>query len=87
MQSCLEQLFSKKVKDCNIIVAFYFILQDILTDLNAEGEPLPIRPVNEEWMGHKVIDCNNQYLNETFPNIETMILIGNTCSYTIMYLK
>ena len=29
-------------------------LQDILTDLNAEGEPLPIRPVNEEWMGHKV---------------------------------
>ena len=28
--------------------------QDIVTDLNAEGEPLPIRPINEEWIGHKV---------------------------------
>ena len=26
----------------------------MITDLNAEGEPLPIRPVNEEWIGHKV---------------------------------
>ena len=25
-----------------------------MTDLNAESEPLPIRPVKEEWMGHKV---------------------------------
>lgn len=28
-------------------------LKDVITDLNAEGEPLPIRPVNEEWIGHK----------------------------------
>ena len=30
------------------------LLQDLMTDLNAESEPLPIRPVKEEWMGHKV---------------------------------
>ena len=28
--------------------------QDVVTDLNAEGEPLPIRPINEDWLGHKV---------------------------------
>ncbi len=30
------------------------LLQDVITDLNAEGEPLPIRPINEDWIGHKV---------------------------------
>ena len=33
---------------------FFYIFQDIITDLNAEGEPLPIRPINEDWIGHKV---------------------------------
>ena len=31
------------------------LFQDLMTDLNAESEPLPIRPVREEWMGHKVM--------------------------------
>ena len=30
------------------------ILQDIMTDLNAESELLPLKPVQEEWKGHKV---------------------------------
>lgn len=28
-------------------------LQDVLTDLNAEGEPLPTNPPHEDWLGHK----------------------------------
>lgn len=28
-------------------------MQDILTDLNAEGEPLPLNPPREDWLGHK----------------------------------
>ncbi|KAL3227234.1 hypothetical protein MRX96_024201 [Rhipicephalus microplus] len=28
-------------------------LQDVLTDLNAEGEPLPVNPPHEDWLGHK----------------------------------
>lgn len=28
-------------------------MQDILTDLNAEGETLPLHPPQEEWLGHK----------------------------------
>ena len=28
--------------------------QDIITDLNAESEILPLEPVNEDWKGHKV---------------------------------
>lgn len=28
-------------------------MQDILTDLNAEGEVLPIEPAREDWLGHK----------------------------------
>lgn len=29
------------------------ILQDVLTDLNAEGECLPLNPPQEDWLGHK----------------------------------
>jgi sn1-specific diacylglycerol lipase len=28
-------------------------LQDVLTDLNAEGEPLPLNSPREEFLGHK----------------------------------
>lgn len=28
-------------------------LQDIITDLNADGEPLPVDPPRAGWMGHK----------------------------------
>lgn len=28
-------------------------MQDILTDLNAEGEVLPIEPPKDDWLGHK----------------------------------
>lgn len=31
-----------------------FLLQDVITDLNAEGEPIPINPPKEDWIGHKV---------------------------------
>ena len=31
-------------------------LQDIMTDLNAESELLPLNPVNEDFKGHKVGD-------------------------------
>ena len=30
-------------------------LQDVLTDLKAEAEILPVEPVREDWLGHKVI--------------------------------
>lgn len=30
-------------------------MKDILTDLNAEGEPLPLNPPREDWLGHKGI--------------------------------
>lgn len=32
---------------------YIYILQDVLTDLNAEGEQLPITPPIEDWFGHK----------------------------------
>lgn len=28
-------------------------MKDVLTDLNAEGEPLPLNPPREDWLGHK----------------------------------
>lgn len=30
-------------------------LQDLLTDLKADAEQLPVEPVREDWLGHKVI--------------------------------
>jgi hypothetical protein len=35
---------------CNVSYGF----QDVITDLNAEGEPLPMNPPREDWLGHKV---------------------------------
>lgn len=29
-------------------------LQDVLTDLKADAETLPLEPVREDWVGHKV---------------------------------
>lgn len=29
------------------------MLQDILTDLNAESETIPLNPPREDWTGHK----------------------------------
>jgi len=29
-------------------------MKDVITDLNAEGEPLPLNPPKEDWLGHKV---------------------------------
>ncbi|XP_065343511.1 diacylglycerol lipase-alpha isoform X2 [Cloeon dipterum] len=28
-------------------------MKDVITDLNAEGEPLPLHPPKEDWLGHK----------------------------------
>ena len=39
---------------------FYF--QDVLTDLKAEPETIPIEPVNEEWLGHKVITLSHTFI-------------------------
>lgn len=30
------------------------MLQDVLTDLKADAETLPLDPSKEEWVGHKV---------------------------------
>jgi len=39
-------------------------LGDVITDLNAEGEPLPIKPVNEDWMGHKGMVDTASYIHQ-----------------------
>lgn len=28
--------------------------QDVVTDLECEGEPIPTNPVREDWLGHRV---------------------------------
>ena len=35
----------------------WFIFQDVLTDLKADAETLPLDPIKEDWVGHKVIYC------------------------------
>ena len=34
-----------------VLVSVY---QDVLTDLKADAEILPIEPMNEDWLAHKV---------------------------------
>lgn len=37
-------------------------MKDILTDLNAEGETLPLNPPKEDWLGHKGMVQAAQYI-------------------------
>ncbi|XP_056633606.1 diacylglycerol lipase-alpha isoform X2 [Diorhabda sublineata] len=39
-------------------------MKDILTDLNAEGETLPLNPPKEDWLGHKGMVQAAQYILE-----------------------
>ncbi|XP_046980433.1 diacylglycerol lipase-alpha [Schistocerca americana] len=39
-------------------------LQDVITDLNAEGEPLPLDPVREDWLGHKGMVQAAEYIRQ-----------------------
>jgi sn1-specific diacylglycerol lipase len=39
-------------------------MKDILTDLNAEGETLPLSPPREDWLGHKGMVQAAQYILE-----------------------
>ncbi|XP_018570256.1 sn1-specific diacylglycerol lipase alpha isoform X2 [Anoplophora glabripennis] len=39
-------------------------MKDILTDLNAEGETLPLNPPREDWLGHKGMVQAAQYILE-----------------------
>ncbi|KAJ8917361.1 hypothetical protein NQ315_002383 [Exocentrus adspersus] len=39
-------------------------MKDILTDLNAEGETLPLDPPREDWLGHKGMVQAAQYILE-----------------------
>ena len=59
MVPTVEYIIEVHVLDGNMILQYNIHnlnnFQDVVTDLNAEGEPLPIRPINEDWLGHKVI--------------------------------
>ncbi|XP_064627221.1 diacylglycerol lipase-alpha-like [Lineus longissimus] len=39
-------------------------LQDVLTDLKAEAEPLPVQPAREDWLGHKGMVENAIYIKK-----------------------
>ena len=43
-----------KYKKVVICVRGTLSLQDVLTDLKADSETLPLEPVKEDWLGHKV---------------------------------
>ena len=46
-----------KYKKVVICVRGTLSLQDVLTDLKADAETLPLDPVKEDWIGHKVGIC------------------------------
>lgn len=48
-------------------------LQDVITDLNAEGEPIPITPPKDDWIGHKgmvqvAVHIQNKLISENILN-------------------
>lgn len=68
-------------------------LQDIITDLNAEGEILPLNPTRDSFMAHKgMLEAAVYIQNELTKNkiIERALnfnLEKNTQSYTIVLGK
>lgn len=39
-------------------------MKDVLTDLNAEGEVLPLTPPREDWLGHKGMVQAAEYIRK-----------------------
>lgn len=39
-------------------------MKDVLTDLNAEGEVLPLSPPREDWFGHKGMVQTAEYVRK-----------------------
>lgn len=39
-------------------------MKDVLTDLNAEGEMLPLSPPREDWFGHKGMVQAAEYIRK-----------------------
>lgn len=48
-------------------------LQDVITDLNAEGEHLPTEPIHDDWLGHKGMVQAAEYIRRKL--IDEAILI------------
>lgn len=53
-------------------------MQDILTDLNAESETLPLDPPQEEWTGHKGMVQAAQYI---YQKLRTEDIIEKALNY------
>lgn len=39
-------------------------MKDVLTDLNAEGEVLPLTPPKDDWLGHKGMVQAAEYIRK-----------------------
>lgn len=59
----LSKMFSRFFKYHTVHNIYW---QDVLTDLKADAETLPLDPCKEEWVGHKVFympnDCISKYV-------------------------
>ncbi|KAK9886536.1 hypothetical protein WA026_016811 [Henosepilachna vigintioctopunctata] len=55
-------------------------MQDILTDLNAEGETIPLNPIKEDWLGHKGMVQAAQYI---YNHLEQEGLIESALNHNI----
>lgn len=51
-------LTEEKVTYFGKLINLFLSLQDVITDLNAESETLPLNPPKEDWLGHKVKALN-----------------------------
>lgn len=53
-------------------------MKDVLTDLNAEAEVLPLTPPREDWLGHKGMVQAAEYIHKK---------ISDECIITKAFMK
>ena len=53
-RNCAGRRGSRSTLQNNIVYLWYCVCQDVLTDLKADAELLPVEPINEDWFAHKV---------------------------------
>ncbi|GAB6029644.1 hypothetical protein CHUAL_005379 [Chamberlinius hualienensis] len=57
-----------KMKTIVVSIRGTLSLKDVITDLNAEGEQLPVEPQREEWIGHKGMVQAAEYIRKKLRN-------------------
>lgn len=60
-------------------------MNDVVTDLNAEGEVLPVVPPKEDWLGHKGMVQAAEYIRKKLKDEKIIARALTKVSFLLLF--